>query len=173
MTWEVDWEKRDRINGNVVVWARNPDSRNHAAREWHWTTYQAITRAGVKWEPVREIRGRCIERTGYATRGRGALTDEEIALAEEHDLWIGQKRGRRHRVNEHQLVAVKKYGRLPPGVVVRHRNGRKADNRPENLVLGTRKENAMDHHRAIREMFYWRERALVAEGGSVVEALTE
>ena len=46
---------------------------------------------------------------------------------------------------EHRLIAAKKYGKEVIGKLVRHLNGEKADNRPENLVLGSHKENTMDH----------------------------
>jgi len=42
--------------------------------------------------------------------------------------------GRRVRVLAHRLVFEARVGRIPGGWVVRHRNGQRADNRPENLV---------------------------------------
>ena len=43
-------------------------------------------------------------------------------------------------------------------MVVRHLNGIKSDNRPENLILGTLEENNMDHETARKESMYWREK---------------
>ena len=83
------------------------------------------------------------------------MTDDDIKLAESHGLFRGK---RKLFVNEHQLVAVKKYGKLPPHSVVRHLNGIKTDNRPENLVLGTTQENTMDHVTARMQAMYWREK---------------
>lgn len=102
----------------------------------------------------------------------GRLTKGERDLVDAADLWIGKARGRRRGVKEHQLVALKKYGTLPPNFLIRHLNGDKADNRPKNLVLGTAKDNKLDHHQAVIQMMLWRERALKAEGLSVVDALT-
>jgi hypothetical protein len=99
------------------------------------------------------------------------MTSEEVSLADKYDLWIGRGRGRKRGVKEHQIVAARKYGGLPSGIVVRHRNGRKDDNRPENIVVGTQRENCMDHKRAVAEMFYWRERALRAEGTPILAAV--
>ena len=42
--------------------------------------------------------------------------------------------GRRVRVLAHRLVYEARVGPIPAGWVVRHRNGQRADNRPENLV---------------------------------------
>ena len=168
--WEVDWGRRRRTPV-AQVWARNPRSYQGRAREWHWTTYATLTRRGVEWCDARPTPGRSRTKAGYVVLSRSALTPDEIALADTLQLWIGSSRGRKHGVKEHQLVAAKKYGPLPPNAVVRHRNGRKDDNRPENLVLGTRKDNAMDHHRAVREMMYWRERALRAEGTNPLDAV--
>lgn len=50
-------------------------------------------------------------------------------------------------------------GAIPTGHVVRHLNGIKDDNRPENLVLGTTQENTMDHNMARLRAMFWREQA--------------
>jgi hypothetical protein len=44
---------------------------------------------------------------------------------------------------EHRLVAKRMFGDLPPGHVVRHRNGERADNRADNLYLLTRSEHGL------------------------------
>jgi hypothetical protein len=81
------------------------------------------------------------------------MTEADVRLADEHKLWLSRHR---NRVAEHRLVACKKYGGIPKGYFVRHLNGVKTDNRPENLVLGTPKENAADHETARTDAMFWR-----------------
>lgn len=119
----------------------------------------------------RRLAPRVINSNGYVEVSIARMSPDEIALADEHNLWVGRDRGRRARAKEHQLVAAKKYGRLPEGMLVRHLNGDKTDNRPENLVIGTSKDNSMDHHTAVRQMMYWRERALRAEGKDIIDEI--
>lgn len=53
----------------------------------------------------------------------------------------------------HKLAAFLHYGEqaLQPGVEVRHVNGVAGDNRKENLLLGTRSDNALDQPADIRK----------------------
>ncbi len=164
----MDWSRRDPVH--YRVWARNPASFQERARDWHWTTYETLRKAGIPWVPSSGRDGRHLEK-GYVVLGRRLLSEADVALVEANDLWIGRGGGRKRGVKEHQLVAARKYGRLPTGWVVRHRNGRKDDNRPSNLLLGTVLDNRIDHQRALAEMLYWRERALRAEGSDLVEML--
>ena len=140
-SWEVDWNKR---NGKKV-WARNKFSHSPKAREWHWIDHKTMDYAGLKWKPAITFTGRKIDSCGYVTLTRVGLTEEEIKIAEENNLFLGSKKG---FLKEHRLVALKKYGLIPNMCVVRHINGIKDDNRPENLVLGTTQENTMDHNTA-------------------------
>lgn len=156
-SWEVDWTKR-----NIkLVWARNQASKMPTARNWHWVDFHTLERAGVGWKPARVKQGRFVNSHGYVTLTRPGLTDEDIALAQKAGLFRG---ARRANLLEHKLVALKKYGELPAGTVVRHINGVKTDNRPENLVLGTTQENTRDHDTARVQAMYWRERCEAAEG---------
>jgi hypothetical protein len=155
-SWEVDWSKR---NGKLV-WARNLSSKIPSAREWHWVGHKTILEAGMNWKYAKERTGRCINQNGYAILTRFGMTDDEISLAHEHNLFRGE---RKTFVLEHRLVALKKYGKIDSNHVVRHLNGIKHDNRPENLVLGTSKENTMDHNTARLMAMYWRERCENAE----------
>jgi hypothetical protein len=148
-----------------LVWARNPESKIPSAREWHWIDFHTIARAGLAWQPATVRTGRWVNTQGYAQLTRRGLTTEDLTLALEHDLFFGGPR--KTRVMEHQLVAVKKYGRIPPGWVVRHRNGVKSD----NLVLGSKLENNMDHETARLEAIFWRERCERAEHQLVVLGL--
>jgi hypothetical protein len=80
------------------------------------------------------------------------LDDYEIELAGNSKL---------HYVLEHRLVMAKKIERrIETGEVVRHLNGDKADNRPENLVLGSHQENTLDHVSLRNELSLWKNIAL-------------
>lgn len=151
-SWEVDWAKR---NGKLV-WARNTDSKMKSAHDWHWIDFHALDRVGLSWKPI-ERRGRYVAKDGYVFVTPSGMTEEEIALAELHQLWspkVGSRQSGR-RVPEHRLVALKKFGSIPLGHVVRHMNGIRSDNRPENLLLGTNAENHMDHNSARLAAMYW------------------
>jgi hypothetical protein len=54
--------------------------------------------------------------------------------------------GHRFPVRVHRLAAFQRYGEaaLEPGVEVRHRDGVRANCRPDNLLLGTRRDNSLD-----------------------------
>lgn len=172
--WEIDWSRRRRIGSREEVWARNPESFQARAREWHWTTHAAITKRGIPWVPRSQRSGRHRNTSGYIVIGLRQMTTEDIALADRCGLWQGGGRGGRVRksVLEHRLVAARKYGSLTPQLVVRHRNGVKTDNRPENLLLGSKADNQIDHGAVLLELMVWRERALRAEGIDIVEALS-
>jgi hypothetical protein len=146
-SWEIDWSKRDEKK----VWARNPESKMPEAREWHWIEHKTLDQAGVAWKPL-GITGRYIDANGYVNLTKRGMTNDEITLADKYELWRGKKK---LIVREHQLIAVKKYGFLPE--VVRHINGIKDDNRPDNLIGGTSAENTMDHNTARIMAMYWRE----------------
>ncbi len=51
------------------------------------------------------------------------------------------------RVLAHRLVYAWCHGAAPVGLVVRHLNGNRRDNRPENLMPGSQVENAADARR--------------------------
>jgi len=155
-SWEVDWSQRE----GKKVWARNLESKMPSARVWHWVDYHTLNKSGVTWMSKNEKTGRGLNTHGYVIFYRRGLVTEEIALAEKHGLFLGKKK---QYLMEHRLVALKKYGTLPKGIVVRHINGVKTDNRPENLVLGTHSENCRDHDTARIEAMQWRERAERAE----------
>jgi hypothetical protein len=147
-SWEIDWSKRS----GKTVWARNPSSKMPSAREWHFVDFHTLERAGVSWKPKVERTGRYTDVKGYVNLSRIAMTDDEIGIAEKNGLFRGK---RKTFVREHQLAAVKKFGSIPSGSVVRHLNGIKHDNRPENIVLGTSAENTMDHNTARLMAMYW------------------
>lgn len=57
--------------------------------------------------------------------------------------------GRRVSGLAHRLVWQAVHGNIPDGLVINHRNGRKSDNRPENLELSTYADNARHAHRVL------------------------
>jgi hypothetical protein len=63
---------------------------------------------------------------------------------------------------QHRVVALHKYGpaAVVPGIVVRHIDGDKTNNSPDNLVLGTKKDNVQDHVTDRRDAKMWRSVAL-------------
>lgn len=151
-SWEIDWTKRK----NKKVWARNPMSKMPASREWHWISFSTLLKTGIKWRPAfrGNESGRWLDQSGYWKLNRRGMTQEDVELCNKHGIWNAK---RKISVPEHRLVALKKYGSLPKGTVVRHINGVKQDNRPENLVLGTTQENTMDHNQARLAAMVWRE----------------
>lgn len=50
-------------------------------------------------------------------------------------------------VHEHRVVALEKYGEIPAGMVVHHKNGNKLDNRKRNLKLMTREKHSRLHYK--------------------------
>ena len=157
--WEVDWSKRN----DGRVWARNPHSKMPRAREWHWAWFASITDSGIGWRPVRVKTGRYTGKGGYTQLTISALTEAQVELITRCGLWNKASGGKKISVAEHRLVAAEKYGGVPKGMFVRHLNGIKTDNRPENLVLGTPKENCSDHETARMDAMVWRERYEQAE----------
>lgn len=166
--WEVDGEKK---RGETHVWARNPGSASLAAREWHWTTVDFLRRVGVLDYP--QYKRNAQERTeinGYVWILRHALPPERLATAFRFGLledgdFSESGGGDWSRVAEHRLIAAEKYGDDydPDTMVVRHKNGIKADNDPENLLIGTHEENMMDHNTARKAAMYYHQECRVLE----------
>lgn len=68
------------------------------------------------------------------------------------------KGSHRNYVYEHRLVAFQKFGIkvFEDKIVVRHLNGNKLDNSPENIMIGSQNDNIKDHMTANEEMKIWR-----------------
>lgn len=155
--WEIEWSKRQRRGRTIYVWARNPASKNRSCREWHWVPASSLYFAGIEWVKRAPPPPR-IDSTGYRVIPFTAMTPEQQAAAKQYGLYrLG------HPIHEHRLVASMKYRRNLAGVIVRHKNGIKTDNRPANLLIGTYADNTCDHDTARRKMIYWKARCLRAE----------
>ena len=66
---------------------------------------------------------------------------------------VGVGRGERYPVPVHRLQAFQKFGdaMFEPGIVVRHLDGDSTNNRPDNILIGTGSDNAMDRPAADRQ----------------------
>lgn len=98
--------------------------------------------------------------SGYYAADNGTILR---AMADYHDGHKGYRhvavrddQGKRRR-KLHVLVALAFHGPRPPGLVIRHLNGDKTDNRPDNLAYGTHRQNAGD---SLRLKQYGRDRVL-------------
>ena len=66
-------------------------------------------------------------------------------------------------IQEHRVVAARTFGRMAtwPGILIRHKDGNKLNNVPNNLLIGTNQDNKDDHMTSIRKMLEWRTTALI------------
>jgi hypothetical protein len=76
-----------------------------------------------------------------SNHGRILRQDTQHALHQRVTLY---KDGKRSRIFVHRLVMLAFVGPCPPGMETRHLDGNPLNNRLENLVYGTRQENAQD-----------------------------
>lgn len=170
--WEVDWERVRKSSTGYSFMARCPLSPKQGTRRWHFITVTDLIRARVD-VPDRFLPGDPREQIGdkYVRVHGDYLSPEEQELADHFGLWVAG------RVEEHRLVAAKKYGDDydPRTMVVRHKNGVKDDNRPENILIGTYLENTMDHDTARKAAMYWHQecRVLERESAALDSEITE
>lgn len=99
--------------------------------------------------PITGFPGYCADAAGVIWSDSGWRGHECRALVPETDRYGYQKvrlvvDGRRRRVAVHTLIALAFHGERPAGAQVRHLNGRRDDNRAENLAWGSASENAAD-----------------------------
>ena len=71
----------------------------------------------------------------------------------------------RQRPGVHTMVAAAFHGARPPGMVVRHLDGNKSNNAPENLKWGTHQENSLDTARHGRLKGARRSNSILTEDG--------
>lgn len=57
-------------------------------------------------------------------------------------------------ISEHKKNYEKKYGPVPAGKVIHHKNGNKLDNRPENLIAISPQEHYKIHNQNRKEKSY-------------------
>ena len=171
-SWEIDWDKRDIKN--KLVLARNEYSKMPNARVWHWIGQSAVENGGNKWKPANKHNGRHIDSRGYVVLTKMGMSDDDIEISEKYNLFRGK---RKTFVREHHLVAVKKYKCKLDGLVVRHINGIKSDNTPENILIGTTQENTMDHNQARLKAMHWHRKYIelvtMIEDGTAIETIKE
>jgi len=105
------------------------------------------------------IRVNTAKRKTYST-GQGYREVDVRTLAPEVQRFIKPMMKRRNfKITEHRLIAALRMGRiLSRDEVVRHLNGIKDDNRPENLIVGTVKDNNSDHDSIRKEVMVLREK---------------
>jgi hypothetical protein len=110
--------------------------------------------------------GRYYSKAGYVYVMVDILTPEEQAFAR---LMLARKKNQKY-ILEHRVNAAVKLGRsILDSEVVHHLNGIKDDNRPENLVVQSRKGHSQAHRETERELRRLRERVkeLEAENSSL------
>ena len=81
--------------------------------------------------------------TASPPRGRASRAPRRRAESW-RDSGYGTVRLGGRRVLAHRLVYAVRVGEVPAGTLVRHLNGDCTDNRPENLALGSHRDNSAD-----------------------------
>jgi len=103
--------------------------------------------------------GRRIDRQGYVLLLNPHRSGHRDRYVFAHRLIMEQQLGRKLKADEH----------------VHHRNGNKTDNRPENLMLLTKRQHALLHDAVVRERLgedrYLRAKRSICHGVKYREAL--
>lgn len=107
---------------------------------------------------------------GYREINIRTLDKETRKLVKKYML----KGSNRNYVYEHRLVALKKFGPkiFENKVVVRHINGDKLDNSPDNIMIGSQNDNIKDHMTANNNMKVWRSFAVFLLNNFVLKKST-
>lgn len=98
-------------------------------------------------------------RGGYRWIHFDMIESEILQIASKHG--VNLKRRVRY-FQEHRVVAFRKYGEIvfEKGIMVRHLDGNKLNNTPNNLAIGYNQDNVNDHMTSRREVALWRSIAL-------------
>lgn len=137
--------------------------------EKRWTRAHGVKLGGYKSTRCTKCIANNRDAESYPLTNNGVMYANgykmiNVRVLPDSDRAMVQKYLNQHRryVYEHQVVALKKYGSraAEDGIVVRHLNGIKDDNRPENIAIGTQTQNIEDHMTANHNMKAWRGFAL-------------
>jgi hypothetical protein len=101
-----------------------------------------------------------VVRRGYIVTSEGTVVSPrgtKLKLSESksggYKEFSIRKAGQKRTVSVHRLIAFLKYGRksLRKGIQVRHLNGNPADNRLDNIAIGTATQNSLDKPAIVRK----------------------
>ena len=96
----------------------------------------------MRWRSLDEFPDYIVSESGYVARG--AILLKQTPDRDGYLLVNLRKPGKRRMAKVHQLVLEAFVGPKPKGLETRHLNGKRTDNRLENLAWGTHRQNVAD-----------------------------
>lgn len=108
-----------------------------------------------RFRPIKPKGGRRKSGVGYVYLHTDIIEPEIVECAKRHGANI---HSRNNYIAEHRVVAYRKFGEIvfEKGMCVRHLDGNKSNNHPDNLAIGTNQDNIDDHVSSRREAARWR-----------------
>jgi hypothetical protein len=90
--------------------------------------------------------GYYVDENGIGYGPKGKLSEHRRDGKGYFDFTVNHPELGRTHLGIHRLAAFQKFGAqvFEPGMEVRHRDGNKYNNRPDNILIGTHSENMMD-----------------------------